>query len=115
MYFEDSWRYSLHWSPWIDHVAYYTIIRALLLNLLHKSGHEKSAQPAWSAKPCVLYLLQEYWPINQFIYAAYQQDTKKMKKILKKESLNLDTKDGSAVDDEGKQGEITLLGTVLPS
>ena len=37
-----------------------------------------------------------------------------MKKILKKEKINLDVKDSSNLDDEGNVVEITLLGMLLP-
>ena len=38
------------------------------------------------------------------------QDTKKMKKILKKEKINIDVKDISLIDEDGGTVEITLLG-----
>jgi len=57
-----------------------------------------------------MYTRQDYWPMNQLIYAALVQDTKKVKKILKKEKINLDMKDNSVIDDEGYQVQLTLLG-----
>lgn len=37
-----------------------------------------------------------------------------MKKIIKKEKIDIDIKDPSCVDDEGRTAEITLLGTLRP-
>lgn len=43
------------------------------------------------------------------------QDIKKMKKIVKKEKINLDVKDKSLLDDDGNPMENTLLGKLIKS
>lgn len=61
----------------------------------------------------IIKVLQNKWPTNQFIYAALTGDTKKMRKIMKREKIDFNVKTDCYIDEEGNSVDLPLLGVCL--